>query len=164
MMKGELDELYQSVILDHNRAPRNCRRLDDASGSARGRNPSCGDEVVVFVRDDDGVLADVSFEGTGCAISRASASLMTLSVKGKTRGEALALFEQFHALVTGETADRASLGKLAVFSGVRSFPARVKCASLAWHALRSALESPPALQQADDSSSNSETKRSADAV
>lgn len=163
-MSTELSELYQSVILDHNRAPRNCRRIDDANCSARGRNPSCGDEVVVFVRDDAGVLTDVSFEGSGCAISRASASLMTQSVKGKTRDEALALFERFHALVAGDGEDPRSLGKLAVFSGVRAFPARVKCASLAWHALRSALEDAPAPPYADDSRPNSETKRSADAV
>ncbi len=142
---SDLGELYQSVILDHNRAPRNCRRMDDADCQAEGYNPLCGDRLKVWLKlDDAGVITDVSFEGIGCAISQASASLMTTSVKGRTREEALALFDCFHDLVAGDQpppAGGAALGKLAVFSGVREYPSRVKCASLAWHALRSALES-----------------------
>ncbi|MBA2626941.1 MAG: SUF system NifU family Fe-S cluster assembly protein [Gemmatimonadales bacterium] len=139
MIESELSELYQAVILDHNRAPRNCRRIADATCTARGLNPHCGDEVRVFVKDESGVLTDVSFEGSGCAISRASASLMTTSVKGKTRAQALDLFRRFHDMVATDAVPDPQLGKLAVFSGVRDFPSRVKCASLAWHALRSAL-------------------------
>ncbi len=139
---SDLGELYQSVILDHNRAPRNCRRMDDADRQAEGYNPLCGDRLSVWLKvGEDGVITDVSFVGIGCAISQASASLMTLSVKGKTRAEALRLFGRFHDMVAGDqpTEPAAGLGKLAVFSGVREFPSRVKCASLAWHALRSAL-------------------------
>jgi nitrogen fixation NifU-like protein len=138
-----LDELYQDVILEHNRTPRNYRSMPGASGRAEGHNPLCGDQVTVWVRMDGDVIGDVSFQGAGCAISRASASLMTGAVKGKTRAEAEALFERFHRLVTGRSAGEApeTLGKLAVFSGVSAFPIRVKCASLAWHTLRSALES-----------------------
>lgn len=139
---SDLGELYQSVILDHNRAPRNCRRMADADGQAEGYNPLCGDRLSVWLKvGGDGVITDVSFEGIGCAISRASASLMTLSVKGKTREQALELFTRFHDLVAGDqpVEPAAGLGKLAVFSGVREYPSRVKCASLAWHALRSAL-------------------------
>jgi nitrogen fixation NifU-like protein len=136
-----LDELYQNVILEHNRSPRNYRVMADAHGSAEGNNPLCGDQVTVWVRMDADVVTDVSFQGSGCAISRASASLMTSAVKGKTRAETEALFERFHRLVTGTlpAADKETLGKLAVFSGVSGFPIRVKCASLAWHSLRSAL-------------------------
>jgi nitrogen fixation protein NifU and related proteins len=135
-----MSELYQGVILDHNRAPRNYRVMEDASCHADGFNPSCGDRVTVWARlGDDGRIEDVSFQGEGCAISRASASLMTTAVKGRTREEALGLFDRFHELVTG-TGGADALGKLAVFGGVSAFPMRVKCASLSWHALRSALE------------------------
>lgn len=136
-----MSELYQNVILDHNRAPRNFRRMDDATGHAEGRNPLCGDQLDVWIKEDAaGKIEDVSFEGSGCAISKASASLMTQAVKGKSRGEALELFEKFHALVTGRARDQENLGKLAVFSGVADFPVRVKCASLSWHTLKAALE------------------------
>jgi nitrogen fixation NifU-like protein len=139
---SSLDELYQNVILEHNRSPRNYRAIPDADGKASGHNPLCGDEVTVWVRLNGDVIDDVSFEGAGCAISRASASLMTGAVKGKTRAEATGLFERFQRLVTGNSAGEPAetLGKLAVFSGVSAFPVRVKCASLAWHTLRSALE------------------------
>ena len=146
---SDLSDLYQSVILDHNRSPRNCRVMANADGEAEGFNPLCGDRLRVWVRFGAGdVIEDVSFEGVGCAISQASASLMTTSVKGKTRAEALRLFAGFHELVAGEPASVAgpapALGKLTVFAGVREYPSRVKCASLAWHALRSALEAGPA--------------------
>ena len=136
-----LSELYQNVILEHNRSPRNFRALDDADGKAEGYNPLCGDQVTVWVRMDGDVIGDVSFQGAGCAISKASASLMTGAVKGKTRAEAEALFERFHRLVTGglPPGEAESLGKLAVFSGVSHFPIRVKCASLSWHTLNAAL-------------------------
>ena len=136
-----LDELYQGVILDHNRSPRNYRAMDDANRRAEGNNPLCGDHLTVWLRVDDDVIRDASFQGLGCAISRASASLMTTAVKGRTRREAAELFDRFHALVTGRAAggDPETLGKLAVFSGVAEFPVRVKCASLAWHAMKAAL-------------------------
>jgi nitrogen fixation NifU-like protein len=139
---ASFDELYQNVILEHNRAPRNYRAMPDADGQAEGHNPLCGDQVTVWVRMDGEVIGDVSFQGAGCAISRASASLMTSAVKGKSRAEAAALFDRFHRLVTGRLTEAApeTLGKLAVFSGVSAFPVRVKCASLAWHTLKSALE------------------------
>ena len=142
---ASLNELYQNVILEHNRSPRNYRAMPDADGKASGHNPLCGDEVTVWVRMNGDVIDDVSFEGAGCAISRASASLMTGAVKGKTRAEATGLFERFHRLVTGNSSGEPpeTLGKLAVFSGVSAFPVRVKCASLAWHTLRSALEGAP---------------------
>lgn len=132
--------LYQEVILEHNRSPRNYGPLESATGQAQGHNPMCGDEVTVWVEMADDRVHDVSFEGHGCAISKASASMMTQAIKGKSRAEAEALFDQFHALVTGQDATPdASLGKLKVFSGVARFPTRVKCASLAWHAMREAL-------------------------
>jgi nitrogen fixation NifU-like protein len=140
-----LRELYQEVILDHGRRPRNLREIPGATGKADGYNPLCGDHATVFVAVDGDVVRDVSFVGKGCSISTASASMMTEAVRGKTRAEAEALFERFHSLITaapdraGEDADP-SLGKLAVFSGVCEFPARVKCASLAWHTLRAALD------------------------
>ena len=148
---SDLSDLYQSVILDHNRSPRNCRAMTDADREAEGFNPLCGDRLRIWVRFGAGdVIEDVSFEGVGCAISQASASLMTTSVKGKTRTEALRLFAGFHDLVAGEHPHSAgpapALGKLTVFAGVREYPSRVKCASLAWHALRSALEAGPARQ------------------
>lgn len=140
----DLQELYQSVILDHNRKPRNFGPLEDATGSAEGKNPLCGDQVTVEVHVDGDVVTDVKFTGHGCAISKASASLMTAAVQGKTRADIDALFEKFHALVTGRTAEaditREALGQLVVFSSVSRFPIRVKCASLAWHTLRAALE------------------------
>lgn len=153
----DLGNLYQDVILEHNRNPRNWGELPPPSRHADGRNPMCGDEVTVWVRLDGDRLADVSFEGTGCAISKASASMMTQAVKGKTRAEAEEVFTQFHAMVTGSAADAASgasvppasLGKLKVFSGVARFPARVKCASLAWHAMREALASAEAAAPAE---------------
>jgi nitrogen fixation NifU-like protein len=148
---SELSDLYQEVILDHNKRPRNFGRPESANRHAVGHNPLCGDKVTVHVRVDAGVLREVAFEGSGCAISKASASMMTEALRGRTEQEADALFEQFHSLVTGEPASSAppagapggpapSLGKLVVFSGVREFPMRVKCASLAWHTLRAALE------------------------
>jgi nitrogen fixation NifU-like protein len=126
-------ELYQSIILDHNRAPRNFRAIEAADRSAEGYNPLCGDQLKVWVKLDGDRIVDVSFQGSGCAISKASASLMTTVVKDKTVAEAQKIFESFHHMVTGPR-------KLAVFAGVREFPARVKCASLSWHALKSALD------------------------
>ncbi len=140
----DLQELYQSVILDHNRKPRNFGPLDGATGTAEGKNPLCGDQVEVSVLLTDDVVTEVKFTGHGCAISRASASLMTAAVQGKSRTDVEALFEKFHALVTGKAAEaditREALGQLVVFSSVSRFPIRVKCASLAWHTLRAALE------------------------
>jgi nitrogen fixation NifU-like protein len=140
---SDLRELYQSVILDHNQSPRNYGPLADATSHADGRNPLCGDEVTVWVRMDGDHLADVHFVGTGCAISKASASMMTMAVKGKTAAEVGALTEQFRSVVTGQVpapdpADKA-LGRLAALSGVSQFPIRVKCATLAWHALHAAI-------------------------
>ena len=136
-----LGELYQELILEHNRSPRNYREIPEADAHAEGNNPLCGDQVRVYVRLDGDRIEDVSFQGSGCAISRASASLMTGAVKGKTREEAAALFDRFHGLVTGTLpqSEAATLGKLAAFAGVAEFPIRVKCASLPWHTLRAAL-------------------------
>ena len=138
---SELRDLYQEVILDHNRSPRNFGHLDDANRRADGHNPLCGDRLDVTVKVVEGVVTDLRFEGSGCAISKASASLMTEAVKGKTIDEFHELFDYFHRLVTDETliVDERALGKLAVFSGVRDYPARVKCAILAWHTLKSAV-------------------------
>ena len=137
---AELEDLYQEVILDHNKRPRNHRSIDGASHHANGYNPLCGDKVSIFVKVDGDRISDISFQGSGCAISTASASILTETLKGKTRDEAEALFQKFHGLVTGKgPANGASLGKLAVFSGVSEFPVRVKCATLAWHTLHSAL-------------------------
>jgi len=138
----DLQELYQDLILDHGRRPRNFRRLEEADRSAEGYNPLCGDKVKVYVKMDGDVVKDITFEGAGCAISTASASIMTEILKGKTRAEAEKLFETFHDLVTGQPAklDSPELGKLAVFSGVSEFPIRVKCATLSWHTLNSALK------------------------
>lgn len=142
---SSLSELYQNVILEHNRSPRNYRVLEDANRSAEGNNPLCGDRLTLWLKLEDGVIRDLGFQGSGCAISRASASLMTTAVKGKTEAEAGELFDRFHRLVTGtlEPGQAETLGKLAVFSGVSEFPVRVKCATLPWHALRQAMAAPP---------------------
>jgi nitrogen fixation NifU-like protein len=140
---SELNELYQSIILDHNRRPRNFGEMADASSNAQGKNPLCGDEVSVWIRMENDTIADISFRGVGCAISRAAASMMTTAVKGKTRAEAAEIFERFHAVVTGKvTQDEAERMEkpIAVFAGVSRFPVRVKCAVLPWHTLRSALD------------------------
>ena len=142
-MDQELKELYQQVILDHNKSPRNFRKMENASSQAEGYNPLCGDHIDVYVLVEDGIVKDVSFNGEGCAISKASASVMTSMLKGKSKEEAEKLFNKFHNLVTGKLGDDMDvdeLGKLAVFAGVQEFPIRVKCASLAWHTLMSALE------------------------
>jgi nitrogen fixation protein NifU and related proteins len=140
----DLRGLYQEVILDHSKKPRNYRVLEGADHHAEGYNPLCGDRITIYLKLENDRISDVAFQGSGCAISTSSASLLTESVKGKTLAEADALFEKFHALVTGEgngnRAGDAGLGKLAVFSGVAEFPVRVKCATLAWHTLRSALK------------------------
>src|SRR5512135_1341128 len=139
-----LRELYQQVILDHNKSPRNFRPMQDATRAVEGYNPLCGDHYTIYVKLDNGTISDVSFQGAGCAISKASASVMSSVLKGKTTKEAEAIFADFHKLVTGglnedDALDR--LGKLAAFSGVSEFPARVKCASLPWHTLHAALAS-----------------------
>ena len=140
----DLKDLYQEMILDHNRQPRNFHKVPGANHNAEGYNPLCDDKIHVTLRMEGDKILDVGFEGSGCAISKASGSLMTTSVKGKTVAEVEALFEKFHEMVTGKNAGSlpAGLGKLEVFSGVSEFPARVKCASLAWHTLKSAIESP----------------------
>lgn len=139
---SDLRDLYQEVILDHYRKPRNSRGLAGANRKAEGFNPLCGDRLTLYLKLKDGVIEDASFEGSGCAISTASASLLTESVKGKTEQEAEKLFRGFHTLVTQDAAAPASdLGKLEVLAGVREFPARVKCATLAWHTLHAALAS-----------------------
>lgn len=146
------DALYQELILEHNRKPRNFREMEDATISVEGRNRLCGDALTLWLKMSGDEIADVSFKGQGCAISKASASLMTSSVKGKTRAEAGVLFEQFHKLVTGhlEETEQKSLGSLRAFAGVSKFPLRVKCASLAWHAMKSALEGSAAPVTTDD--------------
>jgi nitrogen fixation NifU-like protein len=139
---ANLDALYQEMILDHNRRPRNYRAMVDADRTVEGRNPLCGDEVTLWVKLDGDRVSDASFQARGCAISRASASLMTAAIKGKTVAEAEELFDRFHELVTGKldpSSARASLGSLVALGGVAKFPQRVKCASMAWHALHSAL-------------------------
>lgn len=139
----ELSELYQQVILDHNYRPQNFRELAGANRTAEGFNPLCGDRVTIYLQMDDEVITEIGFLGSGCAISKSSASMMTASVKGKTKAEAEVIFKRFHGLVTGAPdapVNPEALGKLAVFSGVREFPTRVKCAILAWHALHAALD------------------------
>jgi nitrogen fixation NifU-like protein len=138
---SQTDALYQEIILEHNRKPRNFREMPDADRTIEGRNPLCGDALTLWMKLDGDTIADVSFKGEGCAISKASASLMTAAVKGKTRDEAELLFERFHDLVTGKLpeSDQKPLGPLRAFAGVARFPLRVKCASLAWHAMHSAL-------------------------
>jgi len=140
---SELDDLYQEVILDHNKSPRNFRAIGDADRKANGYNPLCGDQVTVYLKMENGKIKDVSFQGSGCAISKASASLMTAALKGKTQSEAEHLFDNVHKMLTGTSADgdqTQEVGKLAILSGVCKFPARVKCASLAWHTVMSALK------------------------
>jgi nitrogen fixation protein NifU and related proteins len=141
-MSDDLRDLYQEVILDHSKRPRNFHKIGEPSCSAKGHNPLCGDRFTVFLDVKDGVIRDIGFEGAGCAISTASASMMTESLKGRRVAEVKPLFEAFHALVTQEKPGppAASLGKLQAFSGVREYPMRVKCATLAWHTLNAALE------------------------
>jgi nitrogen fixation NifU-like protein len=136
---SDLRELYQQVILDHNKNPRNFRELPEATRKVDGDNPLCGDHYTIYVELDGERIKDVAFTGSGCAISKASASVMSSTVKGKSRQEAEALFQMFHGMVTGQRPDPETLGRLAAFSGVSEFPARVKCASLPWHTLHSAL-------------------------
>ena len=139
---SELSELYQQVILDHNKKPRNFRKPDSFNRTAQGHNPLCGDQLTVYVQLEDGIVTDVAFEGSGCAISKAAASMMTQALKGKTTDETEKLFREFHHMVTDDAAGDAaeSLGNLRIFSGVREFPVRVKCATLPWHTLKAALE------------------------
>lgn len=140
-MNGDLGELYQSVILDHNKSPRNFHELPDATGHAEGRNPLCGDAYTVWLRVEGDRVADAAFQGVGCAISKASASLMTTAIKGKTVAEAEALFEQFHEMMTGGATDTTGMPTgVKALTGVRAFPMRVKCATLSWHAMREALK------------------------
>jgi nitrogen fixation NifU-like protein len=136
---SELRDLYQEVILEHSRHPRNYRALEAASHKAEGFNPLCGDRFTVYAEVKEGAIQDLSFQGSGCAISKASASMMTQSLKGRSTAEAEEIFTRFHDLVTGRGGSGEALGKLAVFAGVSEFPLRVKCATLAWHALRAAL-------------------------
>ncbi len=138
---SELRELYQEQILEHSKTPRNFRELQNANHKAEGYNPLCGDHFTIYLDLEGDKIHDVTFQGSGCAISKASASMMTQSLKGKSKEEAAKIFENFHNLVTGHAdGDRESLGKLAVFAGVSEFPVRVKCATLAWHTLQAALE------------------------
>jgi nitrogen fixation protein NifU and related proteins len=140
---ADLRDLYQELILEHSRTPRNYRDLKDANRKAEGYNPLCGDHFTVYLQLDNDTIRDIGFQGSGCAISKASASMMTQALKGKTKAEAVGLFERFRETVTGQqkaNGNLADLGKLAVFSGVVEFPTRVKCATLAWHTLQAALE------------------------
>ena len=139
-MFDELSDLYQQVILDHSRSPRNFHKLDRANCSAQGHNPICGDNVTLYVHLDGEVVREVSFQGSGCAISRASASILTESLKGKTRAEVRQLFDQVHDMIVSGKMPEGDLGKLAVFAGVHKFPARVKCAILPWHAVLAAVD------------------------
>lgn len=139
---SELSELYQAVILDHNKKPRNFHKMETANHSAQGYNPLCGDQLTVYLQLEGDSVKDVSFEGSGCAIFKASSSMMTQAVKGKSKQEAEALFKEFHRLVTGELDEDNEpnqLGKLKIFAGVREFPVRVKCATLSWHTMHAAL-------------------------
>jgi nitrogen fixation NifU-like protein len=142
-MLDQIRDLYQEVVFDHNRNPRNFRVMENANRQIDGFNPLCGDRITLYARVIDGVIEDVSFQGSGCAISTASASLMTEIVRGKTEQEAEELFQLFHRITTGKNDDAVNLeelGKLAVLAGVRAYPARVKCATLAWHSLQAALK------------------------
>jgi nitrogen fixation NifU-like protein len=134
-----VEDLYQEVILDHSKRPRNCHPMEDANRKAEGYNPLCGDRLKLYIKIENDTVTDASFVGSGCAISTASASLMTESLKGKSRQEAIKLLDRFHDLLTTDTPVSQDLGKLVVFCGVRDYPARVKCATLAWHTLKSAL-------------------------
>ena len=139
---SELSELYQQVILDHNKKPRNFRKLETANHTAEGYNPLCGDQLTIYVNLEDNRVTDVGFEGSGCAISKASASMMTQAVKGKSKEQAENLFKEFHSMVTGELDEEKeenTLGNLKIFAGVREFPVRVKCATLPWHTMHAAL-------------------------
>jgi len=143
MIDPGLRDLYQQVILDHNKSPRNFKKLETANKTAEGYNPLCGDKINIYLEVENDVVKDVSFIGSGCAISKASASIMSTIIKGKTIDEAEKLFRKFHALITGKLNDNENiedLGKLAVLAGVKEFPVRVKCASLAWHTMISALK------------------------
>ena len=150
---SDLRELYQEVILDHNKRPRNYHAIEHPSRTARGHNPLCGDRLTLYLTLESDRITDVGFEGSGCAISKASASLMTEAVKGKTVAEAESLFARFHELVTtppDRPAKTEGLGKLAVFAGVREYPTRVKCASLAWHTLKNAVEAREGVAKTED--------------
>ena len=139
---SELSELYQQVILDHNKKPRNFRKLESPSHTAEGYNPLCGDQLTIYLNVEDDQVKEVGFEGSGCAISKASASMMTQAVKGKSKEQAEHLFQEFHSMVTGELNEeneKNNLGNLKIFAGVRDFPVRVKCATLPWHTLHAAL-------------------------
>jgi nitrogen fixation protein NifU and related proteins len=139
---SELSELYQQVILDHNKKPRNFRKLDTANYSAEGFNPLCGDQLTIYLNVEDDLVKEVGFEGSGCAISKAAASMMTQAVKGKSKEQAEHLFNEFHLMVTGELDEETqenNLGNLKIFAGVREFPVRVKCATLPWHTMHAAL-------------------------
>lgn len=140
---SELSELYQQVILDHNKKPRNFHKLENANRTAEGFNPLCGDQLHVYIELENGQLKDISFEGSGCAIWKASASMMTQAVKGKSKEEVEILFDEFHRMVTGkldQETEENHLGRLEIFAGVRDFPVRVKCATLSWHTMKAALE------------------------
>ena len=154
---SELRDLYQEVILDHSKRPRNFRTMADPDSRAEGYNPLCGDRETVFVDMDGDVVKDVSFQGAGCAISTASASMMTESVKGRTRAEAESLFERFHDLIVGKGGESRDLGKLEVFSGVREYPVRVKCATLPWHTLKAALAQNGATVSTESEGPNAES-------
>lgn len=138
----DLRDLYQEVILEHSKTPRNYRKLENADHKAEGYNPLCGDRFTVYVRMEGDAIQDIAFQGSGCAISKASASMMTQALKGKSKAEATEVFSRFHSVVTGreQNGSQSELGKLSVFSGVSEFPMRVKCATLAWHTLQAALE------------------------
>jgi nitrogen fixation NifU-like protein len=139
---SELSELYQQVILDHNKKPRNFKKLEEANHSAEGYNPLCGDQLTVYLNLEDDTVKEITFEGSGCAISKAAASMMTQAVKGKNKEEAEQLFDEFHRMVKGDLDEEVQpnhLGNLKIFAGVREFPVRVKCATLAWHTLHAAL-------------------------
>jgi nitrogen fixation protein NifU and related proteins len=141
---SELSDLYQEVILDHNRKPRNFRVIEPATASQEGYNPLCGDRLKLYLTVEDGTITDVAFQGSGCAISKASASLMTEAIKGKTVDQARALFDQFHHMITSPPGSPLpEMGKLAVLSGIREFPTRVKCAGLPWHTLKAAVSEQP---------------------
>ena len=142
-MFDDLNDLYQQVILDHSKSPRNFQKMEKANRVAEGKNPLCGDQVTLYLLMEDEIVKDISFQGSGCAISKASASLLTESLKGKTRDQVKRLFEEVRAMITTGKINGDELGKLAVFAGVHKFPARVKCAILPWHAVVAAMEGKP---------------------